>query len=316
MVAASKAEASGTVPAPARRGWLRSPRLRAIAGLSPVVLWQLIFFVLPMGMLSMYSFWRLIDYKIDKTPTLYNYYEIFNNPFLWKALVLSLEIAVAVTIACAILAYPIAYFIAKKAGRWRVILLIAVIIPFWTSLILRAYAWKLLLGNHGFINTGLMMSGALAEPISYLLYSPVATAIGLIYAFLPFYTLPIYTSVDKVQDSWLEAATDLGATPFRAFVEAHPANDLAGNAQYWLAETYYVRNDYETAAREFLEGYQRYPESPKAPDFLLKLGVTLSAMGQRAEACSTLEELSAKFPLVRDDTRRRSAEERAVLGCP
>lgn len=219
MAAASTAEASGATSAPARRGWLRSPRLRAIAGLSPVVLWQLIFFVLPMGMLSMYSFWRLIDYKIDKTPTLYNYYEIFNNPFLWKALVLSLEIAVAVTIACAILAYPIAYFIAKKAGRWRVILLIAVIIPFWTSIILRAYAWKLLLGERGFINTGLIMSGALEEPISYLLYSPIATAIGLVYAFLPFYILPIYTSVDKVQDSWLEAATDLGATPFRAFVE-------------------------------------------------------------------------------------------------
>ncbi len=219
MVAASTVEASRAASAPARRGWLRSPRLRAVAGLSPVVLWQLIFFVLPMGMLSLYSFWRLIDYKIDRTPTLYNYYEIFNNPFLWKALVLSLEVAVAVTLACAVLAYPIAYFIAKKAGRWRVILLIAVIIPFWTSIILRAYAWKLLLGDHGFINTGLMMSGALEEPISYLLYSPIATAIGLVYAFLPFYILPIYTSVDKVQDSWLEAATDLGATPFRAFVE-------------------------------------------------------------------------------------------------
>ena len=219
MVAVSTSEASRPASTPARRGWWHSPRLRACVGLSPVVLWQLVFFVLPMGMLSVYSFWRLIDYKVDKTPTLYNYYEIFNNPFLWKALVLSLEVAVAVTLVCAVLAYPIAYFIAKKAGRWRVILLIAVIIPFWTSIILRAYAWKLLLGERGFINTGLIMSGALEEPISYLLYSPIATAIGLIYAFLPFYILPIYTSVDKVQDSWLEAATDLGATPFRAFVE-------------------------------------------------------------------------------------------------
>ena len=103
---------------------------------------------------------------------------------------------------------------------------------------------------------------------------------------------------------------------FRAFVEAHPADDLAGNAQYWLAETHYVRNDYEAAAREFLDGYQRYPESTKAPDFLLKLGVTLAALGQRAEACSTFEELAAKFPLVTDDMRRRSAEERTILGCP
>lgn len=219
MATANTSEISTLAPTPARRGWLRNPRLRAFAGLSPVVLWQLVFFVLPMAMLSVYSFWRLIDYKLDKSPTLYNYYEIFNNPYLWKALVLSLEVAVAVTITCAILAYPIAYFIAKKAGRWRIILLIAVIIPFWTSIILRAYAWKLLLGDRGFINSGLMMSGLLDTPISYLLYSPIATAIGLIYAFLPFYILPIYTSIDKVQDSWLEAATDLGATPFRAFVE-------------------------------------------------------------------------------------------------
>ena len=103
---------------------------------------------------------------------------------------------------------------------------------------------------------------------------------------------------------------------FRAFLEAHPSDGLAGNAQYWLGETYYVRNDFDAATREFLNGYQRYPESAKAPDFLLKLGMTLSALGQRAEACVTFEELAAKFPLVSDDISRRSAAERAVLGCP
>lgn len=188
-------------------------------GLGPVVLWQIIFFVVPMGMLSIYSFWRLIDYRMDYTFTLYNYAQIFENPLLFNALILSLEVAVAVTIVCAILAYPIAYFIAKKSGAWRVLLLIMVIIPFWTSLILRAYAWKLLLGERGFINSGMVLGGVLDEPLSFLLYSPIATAIGLIYSFLPFFILPLYTSIDKVQDSWLDAATDLGATRFRAFFE-------------------------------------------------------------------------------------------------
>ena len=196
------------------RGWFKS-----LAGLAPIVLWQVVFFVVPMGMLSVYSFWRLVNYRMDYTFTLYNYAEIFRSPLLFNALVLSLEVAVTVTIACAVLAYPIAYFIAKKAGQWRTLLLIMVIIPFWTSLILRAYAWKLLLGNHGFINSGLVLGGLLDEPLSFLLYSPVATSIGLVYSFLPFYILPLYTSIDKVQDSWLESATDLGATPFRAFWE-------------------------------------------------------------------------------------------------
>ncbi len=196
------------------RGWFKS-----VMGLGPVVLWQIIFFVVPMGMLSIYSFWRLIDYRMDYTFTLYNYAQIFENPLLFNALILSLEVAVAVTIVCAILAYPIAYFIAKKSGAWRVLLLIMVIIPFWTSLILRAYAWKLLLGERGFINSGMVLGGVLDEPLSFLLYSPVATAIGLIYSFLPFFILPLYTSIDKVQDSWLDAATDLGATRLRAFFE-------------------------------------------------------------------------------------------------
>ena len=103
---------------------------------------------------------------------------------------------------------------------------------------------------------------------------------------------------------------------FRAFVAAHPSDGLAGNAQYWLGETHYVRNEFEAAARVFVEGYQRFPESAKAPDFLLKLGTTLSALGQRAEACSTFEELALRFPLVSDNIGRGSAAESALLGCP
>jgi len=198
---------------------LKGRRTLAIAGLAPIILWQIVFFVCPMALLAVYSFWRLVDYKIDYTPTLYNYRDLFSNPLLFNALLLSLQVAVAVTIVCAILAYPIAYFIAKKAGRWRILLLILVIVPFWTSFILRAYAWKLLLGERGFINSGLSLLGMIDQPIQYLLYSPVATSIGLIYAFLPFYILPLYTSIDKVQDSWLAAAQDLGATPVRAFFE-------------------------------------------------------------------------------------------------
>lgn len=208
---------AGTVRRPSGRE--HAGRWRSVAGLTPIVLWQIVFFVVPLALLAVYSFWRLVNYRVDYTFTLYNYIDIFSNRLLLDALLLSLQVAVVVTIVCAVLAYPIAYFIAKKAGRWRTLLLILVIVPFWTSFILRAYAWKLLLGERGFINSGLTILGVLEEPISYLLYSPIATSIGLIYAFLPFYILPLYTSIDKVQDSWLAAAQDLGATPMRAFFE-------------------------------------------------------------------------------------------------
>ena len=103
---------------------------------------------------------------------------------------------------------------------------------------------------------------------------------------------------------------------FSAFVGAYPDDPLVGNAQYWLGETHYVRNQYELAATAFLDGYQRYPDSSKAPDNLLKLGMTLSSLGQRAEACATLDELATKFPDAAVQIHDRAVRERATLHCP
>jgi len=198
---------------------LRRPLVRAAVGLSPLFLCETLFFLLPMGILFVYSFWRMRDFRLETVLTLYNYAEIVRNPLLWRAFLLSLEIAVAVTLVCAVIAYPVAYFIAKRAGHWKTLCLVGVVIPFWTSFILRAYAWKLLLGEQGIINSGLLRLGLIETPLSGLLYSPTATSIGLIYGFLPFMIMPLYTSIEKVQDSWLQAAEDLGASPWRAFRE-------------------------------------------------------------------------------------------------
>lgn len=184
-----------------------------------MLVFQAVFFLAPIAILLVYSFWRMRDFVLITDFTLYNYREIFNNPLIAKAFLLSLRVAVLVTATCAVLALPVAYFISKVAGRWKIACLIAVIIPFWTSIVLRAYSWKLLLGDHGIINTGLVGMGAIGEPLSFLLYSPFATAIGLIYGYLPFMVMPIYTSIEKIRGSWLDAASDLGASPFRVFVE-------------------------------------------------------------------------------------------------
>ena len=99
-----------------------------------------------------------------------------------------------------------------------------------------------------------------------------------------------------------------------AFLQQHPDHDLAGNAKYWLGQTYYVRGMYTEATRTFLEGYQNYPKSQKAPGFLLKIGMSLTAMGEKADACEAFRELSARYPDSTENTTRRAAEEKKA-GC-
>lgn len=102
---------------------------------------------------------------------------------------------------------------------------------------------------------------------------------------------------------------------FRAFLGAHPQDMLAGNAQYWLGETYYVRQQYEPAAQAFLQGYQNYPKSAKAPDSLLKLGMTLAAMKKTPEACAALGQLAKEFPNAPTHVKDAAVRERGKLNC-
>ncbi|MDQ0301432.1 ABC transporter permease [Ancylobacter polymorphus] len=200
----------------------RRPLLRAAlpaAGLLPLVLWQIVFFVVPVALIFGVSVWRTQSYRLIPAFTFDNYIAIFARPAIWRALLLSVETAAFVTVACAVLAFPVAYFIAKKAGRWRGLLLVAVIAPFWISIVMRVAAWRLLLGERGVINQVAMTLGLTDAPMSFLLYSPVSTAIGLIYAYLPLYVLPLYAAISNIHDNWIEAALDLNASPARTFFE-------------------------------------------------------------------------------------------------
>ncbi|SCW45557.1 spermidine/putrescine transport system permease protein [Ancylobacter rudongensis] len=189
------------------------------AGLLPLVLWQIVFFVVPVALIVGLSVWRRENYRLIPDFTFNNYAAILARPAIWRALLLSAETAAFVTVVCAVLAYPVAYFIAKKAGRWRGLLLVAVIAPFWVSIVMRVAAWRLLLGERGVINQMIMALGLTDEPLSFLLYSPVSTAIGLIYAYLPLYVLPLYAAISNIHDSWIDAAMDLNASPARTFFE-------------------------------------------------------------------------------------------------
>jgi tol-pal system protein YbgF len=112
-----------------------------------------------------------------------------------------------------------------------------------------------------------------------------------------------------------DAEYDKAERALGAFVEAHPDDPLAGNALYWLGETYFVRGDYNRAAVTFLRGYREFPEGSKAPDNLLKLGITLGKLDKRTEACATFAELGKKFPNASATIRKKATDEAGALGC-
>lgn len=131
-------------------------------------------------------------------------------------------------------------------------------------------------------------------------------------------TLPPGSEMDQYNYAFSllrQADYDAAEAAFQEFLTTHPNGDLAGNAYYWLGETFYVRNNYQQAAINFLKGYQQFPESSKAPDNLLKLGVTLSRLGKTAEACATFSELGRKFPAAPQTMRDKAAQEASAAGC-
>jgi spermidine/putrescine transport system permease protein len=199
---------------------VRRPRRWSLLGLAPLGIWLGVFLVGPLAILLVYSFWHVTpSFAIDRTFTIANYVDIFTEPLTYKSFLLSLRVAVLSTIGAIVIAYPFAFFLAKRTGRWQVLLVVAVAVPFLTSYILRAYAWRTLLGREGIINVALQNLGLIDRPIEALLYSPIATGIGLLYLFLPITILPIYATLERIPDSYFEAAAGLGARPSRVFRE-------------------------------------------------------------------------------------------------
>ncbi len=140
----------------------------------------------------------------------------FNDSFYFNTYLNSLGYALVTTVLCLIVGYPFAYFMARADETIRPALLMMVMLPFWTSLLLRAYAWKGLLTSNGLVNQWLLSWGVITEPLQ-LLHTPFSLTLGMVYAYLPFMVLPLYANLVKLDHRLLEAAYDLGATPWQAF---------------------------------------------------------------------------------------------------
>jgi putrescine transport system permease protein len=156
-----------------------------------------------------------------------NYALIFSDPLYIAAFLSSIRIAASAALITLVLAYPMAYAIARASPRWRMPLLMLVVLPFWTSFLIRVYAWTGILNSNGLINNALMHLGLIAEPLP-LLHNEFAVYLGIVYSYLPFMVLPIYAVLERLDWKLLEAAADLGAPPWRTFLRVTLPLSLPG----------------------------------------------------------------------------------------
>ncbi|RUX06380.1 MULTISPECIES: ABC transporter permease [unclassified Mesorhizobium] len=180
--------------------------------------------------------------------SLANFITVVSDPLYWTVTLRSLIIAALVTLATVVTAYPVAYYLAFHAGRRRGLLLFLVTLPFWTSYLLRVFAWKIVLAYNGVLNSALIESGIWSEPTLTFLNTPAAVVVTLAHAYAPFAILPIYVALDTIPKSLIEAASDLGARPFTSFRRVVLPNSMPGVLAAALVVFVPTVGDYVTPA--------------------------------------------------------------------
>jgi spermidine/putrescine transport system permease protein len=189
----------------------------ATALLAPACLWVLAFFILPFAGMVALSFARMRDRAVEHGLYPDNYARFWNDPAIFKGLVVSLDITAVVTVISILLAYPLAWIIAMRVpDRWQRLALLLAILPFWTSYVVRSYSWLLVLGKNGVINKALIGAGIIAEPLE-IAATRTATVIGFVHFFVMLLTLTIYANLRQLPPNYARAAADLGAGPLQTF---------------------------------------------------------------------------------------------------
>lgn len=183
----------------------------------PTVLWMVVLFVLPVVYLFLLTFRPAAFGEHTGGLTLQNYRDFLANTGVQMLLLRSLWISLVVSVASVVLAFPLAHFLVFRAGKLQVPLLTVLMIPAWTSFLLRVLAWRVILGSSGLLNTFLIWVGLTDQMLPVLLYSPMAVVVTLVYVWIPFVAVPIVASLQRVESSLLESAADLGARPWQSF---------------------------------------------------------------------------------------------------
>lgn len=190
---------------------------RAIVTVPPL-LWVTVFLLVPYLLMFCYSFWSVSPSQaIVHSWNLANYRQLVAVPAYWQTLLRSMWIAARVTLFSLLLGYPMAYFLSFYAGSKKDLFYQLVIIPLWVSYLVRAYAWKTILGSEGVLNTLLQYMHLTKHPLEFLLYSPFAVVLTLTHIYTPFTFLPIYASLEHIPRNLVEASHDLGASRAQTF---------------------------------------------------------------------------------------------------
>ena len=184
----------------------------------PPLVWVACFLLLPYALLFAYSFWTVSPLRaIIHEWNLGSYRELLHNSLYVEVLFRSMRIAASVTLLALLLGYPLAYYLSFCASGKKDLLYQMVIIPLWVSYLVRAYAWRTILGSDGVLNTLLQYLHLTRHPVEFLLYSPFAVVLTLTHIYTPFTFLPIYASLEHIPRSLVEASQDLGASPAKTF---------------------------------------------------------------------------------------------------
>lgn len=214
-----------TPPAPAPR----TPTTPAVASsgfrfdfakwsAAPTLLWTVLLFAAPLGFMLVVSTWKRTGGRLEATWNLDNYEKIFSKSYLLDGLFNSIEVSLSVAAISVVVAYPLAYALAYRVPvRWQKLLLVLAVLPFWTSYLVRCYAWSVVLGDNGVINSALLAIGAIDAPLQ-LNYRRAATVLGFVHFFTMLLLLTIYANLVQINPSYRLAAADLGASRFQTFV--------------------------------------------------------------------------------------------------
>jgi spermidine/putrescine transport system permease protein len=195
-----------------RVGWVK-----ILLFLLPALLLLAVYLVIPVAMLVVMSFYRSTMFGITPDFSWSNYAHFAGNPMFPSLLLKSIRMALTVTVLSLLISYPFAYFLARMSGRFKTALLILVMVPFWTSYLIRTMAWLPILGIKGVVNYSLLSLQLVTKPVEAFLFNEFSVILTLIHIYLPYMVVPIFLSLDRLDGRLLEAAGDLGANPLRAF---------------------------------------------------------------------------------------------------
>ncbi len=204
-------------PTVASRG--RTARLRELAPFLPAGFLLGVLFFVPLAVMFIFSLWTT-NANLDIVPTwnLDNYAQFFETGAYVRTLAKTVAMGAAVTTICLVFSLAVAYFLARYISRrWARVALLVIIVPFWSSYLLRVYSWQAILGEKGALNQVLLSLGLISEPSRLFVYNDIGTFIVLVYVYVPFAALVLYASLDRFDFTQLTAAQDLGASPYRAF---------------------------------------------------------------------------------------------------